>query len=196
MTRQQININAIDINNRDLKYFGFSVLLHISVFYALFSVSKPSVYISDILPTASFTLSSESIVSEEVGMLQKPIVNNKKEKIVTSQNHEENDGKSDSNSYSDIIFDHKDLNNPQPQYPLMAKRRGEEGTVLLEVFVESHGGVTKIDIAKSSSYSLLDKAAIEAIKKWQFIPAKRFGQFVSSSVIIPVTFKLKQVNES
>ena len=81
--------------------------------------------------------------------------------------------------------------NPKPPYPALARRRGYEGTVRLEVEVLASGKVGKIWIKKSSGYEILDRSALKTVKDWRFIPA-RFGNIpVKSTVIVPVTFQLK-----
>lgn len=92
---------------------------------------------------------------------------------------------------SSVIYDLKALNNKQPKYPALAKRKKQQGQVLLKAFIDKSGKAKKIEVAKSSSSKLLDFAALDAVKTWKFIPAKKLGQAISSSVIIPVTFKLQ-----
>ena len=82
------------------------------------------------------------------------------------------------------------LNNPAPDYPAMSRRIAEEGRVLLKVLVTAGGNAETVQIEKTSGYSRLDNAAIEAVKKWQFIPAKKAGQTLSAYVLVPVKFSL------
>jgi protein TonB len=80
--------------------------------------------------------------------------------------------------------------NPPPKYPAIAKRRGWQGTVRLRVSVTAEGYSEAIAVQSSSGYEELDEAAIAAVEKWQFIPAKRGDTAVASSVIVPIIFKL------
>ena len=82
--------------------------------------------------------------------------------------------------------------NPKPPYPEIARRRGYEGTVRLEVEVSASGGVEQVRVQKSSGYETLDRSALETVKEWRFIPARFGGMPVKSTVIVPVTFKLKE----
>jgi len=82
--------------------------------------------------------------------------------------------------------------NPKPPYPEIARRRGYEGTVRLEVEVSASGGVEKVRVQKSSGYETLDRSALETVRDWRFIPARFGGIPVRSTVIVPVTFKLKE----
>lgn len=78
----------------------------------------------------------------------------------------------------------------QPNYPRMAKRKGMEGTVLLEVWLDENGDQTNLSLLKSSGFDLLDDAAIEAVKKWQFNGHKENGVALAHRVRIPVRFNL------
>lgn len=82
------------------------------------------------------------------------------------------------------------LNNPPPAYPPMSRRSGEQGRVLLRVLVSENGLAESVQLDSSSGYEKLDRAAIEAVKKWSFIPAKRSNQPISAYVLVPVKFSL------
>jgi len=91
---------------------------------------------------------------------------------------------------SEPVFDADYLNNPAPLYPQSAKQKRIQGKVLLNVVVRTDGTPANIEISRSSGHSILDLAALDAVKQWRFIPAKRSGQAVEASVIIPVEFKI------
>lgn len=91
-------------------------------------------------------------------------------------------------------FDADYLDNPKPVYPHISRRLGEEGKVLLRVFVSADGSPEKIELRSSSGFQRLDKAAEEAVARWRFVPAKRGDQAVTAWVVVPVVFSLK--NES
>ena len=90
------------------------------------------------------------------------------------------------------IFNAAYLNNPSPAYPLVSKRSGEQGRVMLDVYVNKDGLVEKININKSSGFSRLDNAALNTVKKWQFVPAKKNGNIESSWVQVPINFVLEE----
>jgi protein TonB len=81
--------------------------------------------------------------------------------------------------------------NPKPPYPEVARRRGYEGTVRLKVEVLASGKVGRIWVNESSDYEVLDRSALKTVKDWSFIPAQYGGIPVKSTVIVPVTFQLK-----
>ncbi|QDV44468.1 transport protein TonB [Stieleria neptunia] len=80
--------------------------------------------------------------------------------------------------------------NPPPQYPLDAARDRLQGTVLLRLRVDEAGNVTEVEIIESSGHGSLDRAAVQAVKRWKGQPARRFGRAVASEEVLPVRFRL------
>ncbi|OHE84437.1 MAG: hypothetical protein A2190_12280 [Lysobacterales bacterium RIFOXYA1_FULL_69_10] len=76
-----------------------------------------------------------------------------------------------------------------PEFPLEAVRRGESGRVLLKVAVGVDGAPGAIAVARSSGSELLDRAALEAVSRWRFRPARRDGDDVASTLEIPIDFR-------
>ncbi|TLS66554.1 energy transducer TonB [Mariprofundus erugo] len=91
---------------------------------------------------------------------------------------------------SEPVFAADDLDNPPPVYPRIARRRGLEGRVLLNVEVLASGRCGRIAIENSSGHEVLDKAALNAVKQWHFRPASRAGMAVDCWCHIPVRFRL------
>mgnify|MGYP002813883423 FL=1 len=81
--------------------------------------------------------------------------------------------------------------NPAPGYPMQAKKKGYEGTVVLEVLVTKEGKAEKVSVFQSSRYSLLDEAAVSSVKMWRFEPGKRGDEKVDMPVKIPIRFQLE-----
>lgn len=80
------------------------------------------------------------------------------------------------------------VRSPRPEYPAQALRRGEAGTVLLQVEVDAGGQPTRVQVVQSSRSRALDRAAANAVERWEFSPALRNGQPVASRVLVPVEF--------
>lgn len=85
----------------------------------------------------------------------------------------------------------KSLNNKPPHYPRRARLRNFQGTVLLNVLVGKTGVAKQVHISRSSGYTILDEAALKAVRSWQFIPASYSGAAVEEHLEVPVTFQLK-----
>ena len=84
------------------------------------------------------------------------------------------------------------LSLPEPMYPVLSRKRGEEGRVVLEVSISAEGRVHSAEIQTSSSYSRLDRAALDAAKMAIFRSATEFGVPVQSERTIAYRFELKR----
>ncbi len=80
--------------------------------------------------------------------------------------------------------------NTPPDYPADARRRGEEGVVRLALQIAPDGTVTAAEIADSSGFPALDRAAAEAARRWRFRPATRAGRPVAATLPTTVHFRL------
>ena len=82
-----------------------------------------------------------------------------------------------------------------PPYPPVARRLGEQGTVILAITVAADGSVSAAQIATSSGVPELDQAALNWVKAhWRYKPAMQGGVAVPSSTQAAVKFDLKQVH--
>jgi protein TonB len=79
----------------------------------------------------------------------------------------------------------------KPQYPLSARHRGIEGTVLLKVHITEQGLVQDVSVERSAGSPELDRSAMEALRRWRFEPARRGKAAVAAWVLVPVTFELE-----
>jgi len=77
-----------------------------------------------------------------------------------------------------------------PKYPPRAQQQGVEGTVTLIIDVDAEGNVVNVAVEKSSRNRELDRAAMDAARKWRFNPSVQNGQKVAGRVRVPVDFKL------
>lgn len=85
-----------------------------------------------------------------------------------------------------------DLHNPKPPYPPLSRSKGEQGIVMLKVCVAATGAVDSVDIAKSSGFVRLDRAANDTVNRWRFHPARKGGQAVPMCYQLPIRFSLDQ----
>lgn len=83
------------------------------------------------------------------------------------------------------------LSHPKPAYPLPALRDREQGTVLVLAQVDVSGRVSDARIARRSGSAILDRAATNEVRHWQFEPALHNGQPVVASVQVPVSYRLQ-----
>ena len=83
------------------------------------------------------------------------------------------------------------LNNPQPPYPVMSRKLREQGSVRLNVMVNAAGEAEAVRIKSGSGFDRLDQAALAAVQKWRFVPARQHGQAVAGWVEVPIQFHLE-----
>jgi protein TonB len=83
-----------------------------------------------------------------------------------------------------------DSDNPKPKYPNVARTQGWQGNVILKVLVSAKGNSEQVTVLQSSGHDLLDQAAVDAVKQWRFVPAKRGGTAIASTENVPINFKL------
>ncbi|MCF6086803.1 energy transducer TonB [Xanthomonas perforans] len=77
-----------------------------------------------------------------------------------------------------------------PKYPPAAFRAGVQGEVILIVDVDASGNVTNVSVEKSSRNRDLDRAAMDAARKWKFNASTVNGQKAAGRVRVPVNFAL------
>lgn len=80
--------------------------------------------------------------------------------------------------------------NPPPRYPHLARRRGWQGLVWLQVWVSEKGQVVDVRIEKSCGHEILDRAALDAVRNWRFEPARKGLLKAAGEARVPVRFEL------
>ena len=94
--------------------------------------------------------------------------------------------------HQEVVLDPKFKAPPNPPvYPRLARKRGMEGVVWLDVWLDRTGEQTRLEVFDSSGIDLLDQAAIDAVAQWQFVPKHFAGMTIASRVRIPVEFNLQ-----
>lgn len=77
-----------------------------------------------------------------------------------------------------------------PHYPKIARKRGQEGEVIIEVWLDKTGQQTKRLVIKSSGFNILDQSALNAVEEWQFKPYIVNGIPMASRARLPINFSL------
>ncbi len=83
------------------------------------------------------------------------------------------------------------LNPPEPVYPALSRRLGEQGRVILRVLVGLGGDPERIEVLQSSGFPKLDGAAREAARKSRFRPYVEDGKATPVWALIPIHFALE-----
>lgn len=81
--------------------------------------------------------------------------------------------------------------NPRPLYPAASKRWGEQGEVLLKVWVGTDGRVSQGSVERSSGHRRLDDAALNTVLRWRFAPGTAAGVPQAMWVDVPIHFVLE-----
>lgn len=77
---------------------------------------------------------------------------------------------------------------PTPRYPSRALRRNESGTVMVQATIGIDGVPESVTVTRGSGSRDLDRAAVDAVRRWRFQPATRDGRPTTGVVNIPITF--------
>jgi protein TonB len=82
------------------------------------------------------------------------------------------------------------LEAPDPIYPRVSIRRGEQGRVVCRLHIDAQGDVVRVEVVESSGFRRLDDAAVAGLLRWRFQPRTEGGRAVSMSLTHPVSFRL------
>ena len=78
----------------------------------------------------------------------------------------------------------------RPAYPPAPRRLGIQGTTMLRVHVLADGRIGDVLVERSAGHPDLDHAAMDAVRRWRFDPARRGLEAVAMWVLLPVEFRL------
>ena len=85
----------------------------------------------------------------------------------------------------------KFLHREMPQYPMIARRLGKEGRVILRLTIDEKGNLINIKVLENADYGFTE-AAVEAVKKSTFLPAMIDGRPVTTRAVLPIKFTLRR----
>ena len=90
-----------------------------------------------------------------------------------------------------VVEEPRLVEGPPPDYPRVSVRAGEEGTVVCRLHISEAGVVSQVEVARSSGFERLDRAATEALSHWRFEPRRSDGRPVPATLLHQVTFRLQ-----
>jgi len=76
-----------------------------------------------------------------------------------------------------------------PVYPMLAKNQHVSGNVMVDALIDANGRVTTMKIV--SGPTLLQQAAMDALKQWKYQPATLDGKPVAMHLTVTVQFRLQ-----
>ena len=80
---------------------------------------------------------------------------------------------------------------PEPIYPNLSRRMGEEGKALVRLFINESGNIEKVTLVQSSGIPRLDQAALDAGQKARCKPFIESGKPIKVTAIQPYIFQLE-----
>lgn len=83
------------------------------------------------------------------------------------------------------------LHNPKPPYPPLSKRLGEQGKVLVRVLIGVDGIPQQAELKQPSGFDRLDRAALDTVMRWRYVPGKRAGVAEAMWFNVPISFVLE-----
>ena len=83
------------------------------------------------------------------------------------------------------------VRNPEPEYPLASRQRGEQGVVTVLLRISEAGQVMGVEVVNTSGHPALDESARRAVQRWRFRPATRDGVPVPGSIRTAIHFRLR-----
>ena len=84
------------------------------------------------------------------------------------------------------------VNRMPPQYPSALLKKGIGGKAVITCVVDAKGNIVSTKVKQSSGQPELDKAALQAVSRWKFKPARRGGRPIQATCNIPFTFEVKR----
>ncbi|MBY0332352.1 MAG: energy transducer TonB [Acetobacteraceae bacterium] len=78
-----------------------------------------------------------------------------------------------------------------PDYPPRAIELDITGTVVVRALLTPEGDPQQARVHRSSGHTMLDAAALAAVRRWAFEPASRDGRRIAAWVEVPVHFRLQ-----
>ncbi len=129
--------------------------------------------------------SMEKIVNESVNEISE------KNKVIAKQESQASTNQEIQQTKEVIIYKPQLAAPPiPPKYPNIARRKKQQGTVWLDISLDKKGKQQELYVYKSSGVPILDKAAITAVKQWQFAQFQRNYHAQQVKIRIPIEFSL------
>ena len=87
------------------------------------------------------------------------------------------------------VTEPKKIKHVPPRFPEDAQRQRIQGVIVLETVIDRNGKVGSLRIVRSAGDSL-DRAAVDAVRQWEFVPMKLYGVPVPVAMTVTVNFSI------
>lgn len=127
---------------------------------------------------------------EPVNLKQKEQIKRTKKKPISPESLVREEYQNRSQKQPELVDRRDYISNPPPPYPDSARRKRQEGTVVLLVEIDAEGLVLAVSIRESSGFSVLDTTAKKTVTNWRFSP--REDGVGARRVLVPISFRLRR----
>lgn len=86
----------------------------------------------------------------------------------------------------------KALRRVEPEFTSQARHAQIQGTVILSIVIEKNGHPSGIRVLSPIGFGL-DESAVDAVSKWEFVPAQKDGRPTRMSAIVEVNFRFPEI---
>jgi protein TonB len=76
------------------------------------------------------------------------------------------------------------------KYPPLARRKGWQGIVILELHIEADGRISRLHVNETSGYPVLDRAAVESLQLASLTQAGQWLDGEAVDIVVPVEYRL------
>jgi len=86
----------------------------------------------------------------------------------------------------------REIINPPPRYPRIARARGLEGQVTVKLLIAEDGTVETVEVVSVQGYTGFRRAVLDSVARWRFSPAKHRGRPVKVWGVKTIRFRLEE----
>ena len=186
--------NELTYKNAGISVALAHVLLALLVVFCAFNFSRkaePILMMAQIIDRESVAVTPSVHVQPKDKKLDKEKTTKDSDLVKEKTSEAKQDGALASAPVSMPNSDASELNNPKPPYPAISRKLREQGLVLLKACIGANGSLESLDLKQGSGYSRLDQVALQTVKQWRFIPAKKGNTPIPMCYELPVKFILE-----
>jgi protein TonB len=150
-------------------------------------VSERQDMMNPVLPGEHQVIASSSSKEEAVGAIYAGNQSDNKTKAAVASRME-------SRGTAETQFGHigapQFIHREMPVYPMLARRLGKEGKVILKLLIDMNGNLKNVEVVEAAGFGFTE-AAVAAVKNSTYAPASRNGEKITTAALLPVRFYLQ-----
>ncbi|MGV8057578.1 MAG: TonB family protein [Smithellaceae bacterium] len=181
---RQVNVATVNSTQSKINRETFSKPLPVQKDISM--VSEQSGKVTPALPAEKQDIAEKSN-GEVVGLINAENQSDNKTKAAA-------DSKAESRGTAETQFGYMGaptfIHREMPVYPMLARRLGKEGKVILKLLIDMNGKLQNIEVVEPAGFGFTE-AAVAAVKNSTYAPASRNGEKVTTTALLPVRFYLQ-----